>query len=123
MDLNQVRDVGSGRTVYLVIQTGDTAATSGGAATAAFTLASDAQAAIAVDGSATVHVLVGPFAKATLAANTVLAVIAVPLEGTVYERYLGILQTTAVAAFTAGNISAFLTPDPRHWKAYADGVN
>lgn len=121
MDLEIARDIGNGEPFYLIISV-DTAATSGGAATGNFTLASDAQAAIAVDGTATVHATTGAIAVAALTAGRTF-VIPVPLQGNVYERYLGILQTTAVAAFTAGKINAFLTLDPTGWKSYADATN
>ena len=114
-------DIGSGQPLYLVLQV-DTTATSGGSATANFTLASDAQAAIATDGSATVHATVGAQAVATLTAGRTFVMV-VPQIGNTYERYLGILQTTAVAAFTAGKINAFLTFDPTGWRAYPDALN
>ena len=114
-------DIGSGQPLYLVIQV-DTVPTSGGSATAAFTLASDAQAAIATDGSASVHWTSGARTIAQLSTGTKF-VVALPMEGVAYERYLGILQTTAVAAFTAGKINAFLTIDPTGNRAYPDAVN
>lgn len=114
-------DIGAGEPLYVVI-TIDTLPTSGGAATANFTLASDAQAAIATDGSATVHATTGARTIAQMAAGTKF-VFALPMEGPAYERYLGILQTTAVAAFTAGKINAFITLDPTGNKAYPDAVN
>jgi hypothetical protein len=115
---NTTVDIG-GSELYLVIQV-DTLPTSGGAATAAFSLASDAQAAIAVDGTQTEHFRTSAFAIAAMAAGTVLACVKLP-QGN-YERYLGVVQTTAVAAFTGGKINAFLTADPAKWKAYADNV-
>ena len=114
------RDAGNGQPMYLVISV-DTAVTSGGSATVQFTLASDAQAAIATDGSATVHVSSNAIAKATLVAGYQI-VLPVPPESPIYERYLGILQTTAVAALTAGKVNAFLTGDPHVWQSYADGI-
>lgn len=114
-------DIGNGEPTYLVI-TVDTTATSGGAATGEFVLASDAQAAIATDGSATQHATTGPQALSALTAGKKF-VIPIPLEGAIYERYLGILQKTGTAAFTAGKINAFITLDPTGWKAYADAVN
>lgn len=111
----QPANLGNGEAPYLVIQV-DTLPTSAGAATAAFSLASDAQAAIAVDGSQSEHFRTKAFAIAEMAAGTVLACVKLPL-GT-YERYLGIVQTTAVAAFTGGTINAFLVKDPTGWKAY-----
>lgn len=123
IDLNPARDVGmTGLPLWLVIQV-DTTATSGGSATGQFTLASDAQAAIATDGSATVHWQSAAIPVATLAAKYVIAATHLPAEGAVYERYLGILQTTATAAFTAGKINAFLTTDFSKIKHYADAVN
>lgn len=112
-------DIGHGEPLYLVIQV-STTATSGGSATANFTLASDSTASIATDGSASVHYTTGAIALSALTAGTMVAVAALP-QGT-YERYLGLLQTTGTAAFTAGKINAFLTLDPPKWKAYPDGI-
>lgn len=117
IDLGAARDVGNGQPVYLVI-TVDTLPTSGGSATAQFSLASDASASIATDGSASVHLQTKAFAISEMAAGTVLAAIALPMEGVAYERYLGILQTTGTAAFTGGKINAFLTHDVAKWKSY-----
>jgi hypothetical protein len=123
IDLEDLRDIGQGEPLYLVIQV-ETAATSGGAATGAFSLCSDAQAAIAVDGSQTTHLTspVKTLAQLATDGHSIL-VAALPMEGNTYERYLGIVQTTAVAAFTAGKVTAFLTPDVAKWKAYADATN
>jgi hypothetical protein len=101
--------------LYLVIQVATTA-TSGGSATGQFHLVSDAQAAIAADGSATYHWSSPAIAVASLTAGTYIAKIALP-KGQ-YERYVGILQTTATAAFTAGAINAFLTPAVDTWKSF-----
>lgn len=118
IDLSVARDIGTGEPVYLVI-TVDTLPTSvNSTATAQFTLASDASAAIATDGSASVHFQTKAFAISEMAAGTVLAAVALPMEGVAYERYLGILQTTAVQAFTGGKVNAFLTRDVGRWKAY-----
>lgn len=108
-----------GSDLYLVIQV-DTTATSGGSATGQFHLASDAQAAIATDGSATYHFSTSARAVASLTAGTLVACVKLPVGN--YERYLGILQTTGTAAFTAGKVNAFLTADPAVYRAYADNV-
>lgn len=122
IDLGTARDIGQGNPIYLVVQV-DTTATSGGAATLQIKLASDAQAAIATDGSATEHVVSPTIAVASLTAGKRILVVAIPYEGNVYERYLGILQVTGTAAFTAGKIDAFLTQTPSAWKAMADAQN
>lgn len=107
-----------GSELYLVIQV-DTAIAS---ATGSFKfhLCSDAQAAIAVDGSATYHFSTGAKLEAALVAGT--RVCAVKLPDGAYERYLGVVQETITAAATAGKINAFLTSDPALWRAHADNV-
>jgi hypothetical protein len=121
MDLGSTtQDIGAGEDLYVVIQV-DTSATSGGSATGAFHVVTDAQAAIAVDGTATYHLSTQAKAVATLTAGTL--ILAAKLPPGTYERYLGVLQTTAVAAFTAGKVNAFLTKDISRWQAYPDAVN
>ena len=118
IDLSTARDVGVGEPLYLVIMV-DTPPTSGGAATAQFTLASDDTANIATNGTANVHFRTKAFTIAEMTAGAVLAAVALPIEGVAYKRFLGILQTTATAAFTGGRINAFLTHDVAKWKSYA----
>jgi len=121
IELLYPNDIGMGtyNQLFLVLQV-SVAATSGGAATASFALASDATAVIAADGSATVHLQTAAFPVASMTAGKVLYVGTLPFEGKVYEKFVGILQTTAAAAFTAGRVDAFLTPVPQLWKALMD---
>jgi hypothetical protein len=130
VDLEVVRDIGNGQPVYWVTTTDVEIITAASAGTLRFQLVSDAQAAIAVDGSATVHADTGSMVTGTAAANAaqfnaggIIGCIALPLEGPVYERYLGVLAVTGTTATTAGKINSFLTLDPSKWKAYADAVN
>lgn len=110
------RDPGNGEPLYLVIQV--TTAFTGDATVVEFTLASDATAAIAVDGTASEHVKIGPFTTAQLTADRVFAV-ALPIEGNVYERFLGlIVERNGTTGITAGALNAFLTLDVQAWKAY-----
>lgn len=125
-----LRDLGQGEPIYLVITVGTEIITGGSAGTIQFSLASDAQAAIATDGSASIHWASRLFVTDDAAANdtlmnagSVLAVIALPWEGVVYERYLGILATIATTTVTAGTINAFLTKEPGKWRPYADASN
>ena len=122
VDMQAARDIGQGVPIYLVVSVATTA-TSGGSATLQVQLASDAQEAIATDGSASVHAVSATFAVADMTAGTNVMKAIIPMEGVEYERYLGLLQITGGAAFTAGAIDAFLTPTPAGWKAYADGQN
>ena len=118
MDLTVARDLGQIDDLYFVV-TVDTAVTSGGAATVSFILASDAQAAIAVDGSASEHIVTAAIPKATLVAGYVAAAFDLPFEGVPYEEFIGVLQNVGTAALTAGKINAFLTSDVARWKAVA----
>ena len=119
-------DIGNGEQLYLVIKTGATAIiTSGSAGTVRFQLASDAAAAIATDGSASVHfdtstIATGATGTGKTAAGANIAMVALPL-GT-YERYLGILCITATTTTTAGTIDAFITKDPSKWLALPDAA-
>lgn len=121
IDTSVVRDIGQGRPMYLVI-TVDTACLSA-TGTLQLKLASDSSAAIATDGTASEHWVSDTFLQAALTAGKTWVV---PLPaGTAlpYERYLGILQVTGTAAFTAGKLNAFLTFDPFGWTAMADATN
>lgn len=126
--LSFARDLGNGQPVYLVITCAESIITGGVAGTISFALASDATAAIATDGSATVHFQTKAFvtdddALNELDAGDVIACVALPLEGVAYEGFLGILATVATTTVTAGAINAFLTLDPTGWKAYPEGDN
>jgi hypothetical protein len=115
-----LKDIGEGDPKLFLVIIVQTTATSGGAATGQFHLVSDATTTIAVDGSATYHFSTAAFAVATLVAGYRVCAVQVPSGR--YERYLGIVQTTAVAAFTAGKIDAFLTDNPGRWTAYPNAV-
>lgn len=121
IDLEAVRDLGQGNPIYLVISV-STTATSAGAATGQFRLVSDSTATPSTS-TATVHATSAAHAVANMSAGASLFVIALPMEGSAYERYLGIQQITGVAAFTAGNVDAFLTMNPSAYKAYPDAAN
>jgi len=119
----------AGKPLYVVIACTTAIITAGTAGTIAFALASDAQAAIAVDGTATQHFASPDYVTDDAALNdlnigSLIAMFALPMAGfAVYERYLGILVTVGTTECTAGAIDAFLTPDPAAWKAYADASN
>jgi hypothetical protein len=117
------RDLGVPDRLYLVIQV-TTAFTSGGSAVVRFKLVSDAVEPPETDGTATEHFTSNDFAVAALTAGNNVVIVSLPLEGPAYERYLGVqVQETAGQALTAGAINAFLTPDPRAYKAYPDASN
>lgn len=115
-DLGLGGKVGTGTPVYVVIVVNEQV-TSGGAATVSFELVSDAQAAIAVDGTATRHYKSAAFPVASLVPGYT---IAIPLPGgkPIYERFIGLLQDVGGFVLTGGKISAFFAFDPQDWHAY-----
>jgi hypothetical protein len=128
INLQEARDMGNGQPVYLVITCATTIITGGSAGTIKFQLASDAAAAIATNGTATIHFDTGTFVTDgddanDIHAGDVIACVALPLEGKAYEQYLGILAVVATTTVTAGAINAFLTLDPTGWQAYPEGAN
>jgi hypothetical protein len=133
IDLGTVhRDIGAGQPVFLVITVDTEIITAGAAGTVKFQLVSDAQAAIATDGSATVHIDTGNFVTDDAAANDaqlnaggIIFMGPLPSEGHTYEEFLGILCITATTTTTAGKINAFLTLDPSAFgkKSYPEGAN
>lgn len=130
IDLEVARDIGNGEPLWFVITTDTEVITGGSAGTIQFQLVSDAQAAIAVDGSATVHLSTDAIVTDDSAANDdrlnaggLIFAAALPLEGNAYERYLGVIYIVATTTTTAGKVNAFLTKDVGKWKAYADASN
>lgn len=108
-----------GEEAILVLQVMETF-TSEGSASVSFSLVSDAQAAIATDGSATYHLNTGAIALDRLVAGATIG--RFPVPSSARERYLGLLQTTIGAAFTGGEISAFFTFDASNWQAFPSGI-
>lgn len=100
---------GNSDSLYFVAEV-QTTCTSAGAATLQLELASDATAAIATDGSATNHFLSAAIPVATLVAGYRICAVELPRGN--YERFLGVLQITGTAAFTAGKVNCYLTNDP-----------
>lgn len=96
--------------------------TSAGAPTVGFALASDAAAAIAVDGTATVHVATDIYLKALLVVGFKI-IVPLPAGAPSMERYLGMHVITATATTTAGSISSYLVMDAQDWTSYPDASN
>jgi len=130
IDLEVARDIGLGEELWFVVTTDTEIITGGTAGTLVIKLSSDAQAAIATDGTATDHIISRTYVTddagandAQLNAGGVIVAQALPAEGPVYERYLGVLAVTGTTTTTAGKINAFLTKDFAKWKSYADATN
>jgi hypothetical protein len=122
--LSVARDIGGGEAgqVYLVVSIDTALDSAAEGATVVFKLVSDAQAAIAVDGTASVHAVSETFTEAQLdAAGDRVWVVPVPPQSDVepYETYLGVIYTIGGEALTAGKVNAFLTRDIGSKKVYS----
>lgn len=108
------------------IATVHTTCTSGGSATLQLLLCSDPASSIPTDGSVE-HVAYtsDTFAVADLTAGTELFRVKLPISTPTeyWRRYVGILQVTGTAAFTAGKVNVFLTKDPHAWYAYPEAAS
>jgi hypothetical protein len=126
IDLGTVpRDIGQGRTVYLVLSVSIVFA---GGTTYQFILASDSQTTLRNSSSAGEeirHIATDVIPEATWIQGFQI-VLPLPMggvEGTgTYKRYLGLLLVD-VGSSTSGNIDAFLTYDPHGWTSYPDASN
>lgn len=122
------RDIGNGEPAWLIVQVATTA-TSGGSATATFTLVT-ASATDLTTGATTLATsptwavanmtATGTSGAGTVGRGTVLWRIALP--SATYARYLGIRQTTGTQAFSTGAVDAFITTDPQVYAAYANAI-
>jgi hypothetical protein len=117
------RSLGHGQPLYLVVQittAGDVGATNTGAT--AFQLASDSVAAIAVDGTQTIHYTSDAFLGDTELPTGTLLVVPLPMN-VPYERYVGLQVVQSVEGEDAAVGNAFLTLDPTGYTMYPDAVN
>lgn len=131
IDIAVLRDIGDGQPLYLVISVDTEIITGGTAGTIAFQLVSDSTETVATDGNQTIHAISDTFVTDDtlliddqLRAGGLPFVIALPMEGKLYERYLAVQAVIATTTVTVGAINAFLTLDPPHTgRTYPDASN
>lgn len=123
VDLGVARDIGE-TPLFLVIQV--TTTFTGDATLIRFSLASDAAAAIAVDGTESEHIQIGPFLSTAVLTAGSQFIAALPPKGGAapYERFLGlIVERNGTTGITAGAINAFLTRNASAYTSFPDAVN
>lgn len=112
----QSRDIGNGRPVYFVVKID---AAPEDADTVKFQLVSGATASIPTNGTQTIHYATGDIPVANVEAGTFPVIVALPLEGPVYNNFLGFqVVNVGSSALAALQVTAFLTLDPPAWKPY-----
>lgn len=124
------QDIGIGEDMWLVITTTTEIITGGNAGTIQFFLVSDSLSTLgsATLASCTEHLRTAALVTDDSAANDARlnaggVIFAGRLPAGTYERYLGILMTTASQDTTAGAVNAFLTKNYAKWIATADATN
>lgn len=118
---------GNSEGMFLVVNVDTEVITGGVAGTIKFQLVSDAQATIATDGTATVHIASPALVTDGTDANSALLKagqfpLVAPLPRGTYQRYLGFQYVVATTTTTAGAVSAYLTRNPPAHNILADGV-
>lgn len=109
---NLIRNIGVGEEIYLVIRVGQ-----------AFNTLTSLTVDVQTDdntgfSSAATVATTGAIPLASLTANTIVRVMALPPAN--YERYVRLNYTVTGTNPTTGTIDAFLTHDVQQWRAYAD---
>ncbi len=113
-DVNTLVDLGTGETVYFVVQV---TTTFSGGTSAQFDLVSDSAAALTT--SKTTHCSTGAIGVATLVAGYTVAIPLPPNK--TYEQYIGVWETTV--GNVTGAVNIFLAKDIKRWRPYVDAVN
>lgn len=117
LDLSAIRDIGSGRPLFLVV-TVDVAMTDGSSnSTLAVAIEGDSTTTITPD--ATQDVLTIP---AVSAAGAIFIVALSPTLAPLQYRYIRLKFTPANGDLTTGSFTAFLALDVQNYKSYADNI-
>lgn len=115
IDLGQARDIGTGETIYFVIQV-DTAFTdSSSNSTMTITLETDDNASFS---SATTAQTIGTFAALSAAGTRLVARLQ---PSAINERYLRVKYTVANGDLSTGKFTAFLTHNIDSYTSYPNG--
>jgi hypothetical protein len=116
IDWNDIRDIGSGRPLYIVLLVTTAMTDSGSNSAMVATLETDDNSSFS-SATTTQTLLTIP---AVSAAGT--ARYAQIYPGAANERYLRLKYTSTNGALTTGNFTAFITTDIDNFVAYADGL-
>lgn len=116
VDFSQIRNIGVGEDLYLVVACTTAMTDSGSDSTLAVTIETDDNSSFS---SATTSATVGTFA-ALSAAGTQL-VYRIP-AGVMNERYMQLRYTPSGGNLTTGSFDAFITHDVQQYTSYADNI-
>lgn len=117
IDLSAIRNIGVGRTPYVVVQVTTTMGDSGNNSNCTVTMQTDSVSAF---NSATNTRVLGVFAT-NAAAGTKIGPLAIS-PGEANEQYLGLYYEMGGGDLNAGAVTAFITFDPQLHGAYPDAI-
>lgn len=118
VDLNAVRDIAVGQPLYVVCQVTTAFTDSSSNSTVTVTVEDDNNSGFS--SAATALQTIGVFAALSAVGTQLI----VPLQlGVITQRFIRLKYTLANGNLSAGAVSAFLTPDPQKWQAYAKGYS
>ena len=117
IDLSQIRDIGSGRQLFLVV-TVDVAMTDGSSnSTLTVAIEGDSTTTFTPDGTANVLTI-----PALSAAGAIFIVALSPTLAPLQFQYIRLLFTPNTGDLTTGTFTAFLALDVQNYKSYADNI-
>lgn len=117
IDLSAVRDIGSGRALFLVV-TVDIVMTDG-SSNSTLTVALEGDSTTTITPDATANVLTIP---ALSAAGAIFVVALSPTLAPLQYRYIRLLFTPNTGDLTTGSFTAFLALDVQNYVSYADNI-
>ena len=117
IDLGAVRDIGTGESLYVVVNVTVALTDSGSDSTLTVALYGDSTTTFTPDGSQDLFTI-----PATTAAGTVFIARLDPASAPLQYRYIQLYYTPNNGNLTTGTLDAHLTTNIDRWKAYADNV-
>lgn len=117
IDLSAVRDIGTGRDLYVVVNIVTTLTDGGSNTGTAVALEGDSTTTFTPDGTVTLFTI----AQAAAAGTVYIAKLS-PSIAPLQYRYIRLKYTPAGADLTGGTIDAFLALDVQKFTAYADNI-
>lgn len=117
IDLSQVRDIGTGRPLYVVVCIVTTLTHGGSNTGVTVALEGDSTTSFTPDGTVTLFTI-----AAAAAAGTVYIATLSPGSAPLGYQYIRLKYTPTGADLTGGTIDAFLALDIQKFTAYADAI-
>lgn len=115
IDLSQIRDIGTGADLYLVVACVVAMTDTGSDSTVAVTYETDDNPSF----SSVASVTVGTFAAVSAAGTTIIHRLN-PAQAN--ERYMQLRYTVSGGNLTTGSFDAFITQDIQRYVSYADAI-